>query len=99
MYNKLTKVKSYDNHFEGQKYLDKARELKTDSYEKSLKYCIEHEDGNCGELAYVTYALCHKHELNPKLATFESDGNFNHAVVRIKVNDNFICWILGKYFM
>lgn len=40
-------------------------------------------------MAFIAYALCHKHGFNPELAYFESDGEFSHGACRIKVNNNF----------
>ncbi len=85
--NKIKINLTYDNFCQANNKILLLREVHHESVERSLSYCVEHEVGNCCEMAEIAYILCHKHGLNPEISVFESDGKFNHTVCRIMVDD------------
>jgi hypothetical protein len=70
-------------------YEIESQKLFETSTQKALEYCVTHEFGNCGVMARIAYALCHKLGLKPGLALFRSDGSFAHEVCRVNVNNEF----------
>ncbi len=87
--NKIKNDSRYDEMAKRVQHRVSLRSLAETSLDKALYYCVEHEFGNCGEMAHIAYALSHQLGLKPELADFKSDGEFGHQVCRVKVGDTY----------
>ncbi|WP_413723379.1 transglutaminase-like domain-containing protein [Sodalis sp. RH23] len=80
----------WDEHIETIRLLGLCREYPNTGFlEEYIKFSVDHQVGNCGEMARITYAFCESYHLCPEFISFEKNKYSNHVACGVKINNEY----------